>query len=96
MCEVSYLAKDPVNGTREVVDLAREVPIPAREVPIQARAAAEQATDFSESDLPSFLPFFLSSTERPGREEKVLLLRGINLHFFSSLILTAKNKLATL
>jgi hypothetical protein len=62
VCEVSYLAKDPVDATRELADLVREVAIPAREVliqarevPIQARAAAEQATDFSESSLPLFL-----------------------------------------
>jgi hypothetical protein len=29
--EVAYLAKDPVDATREVADLAREVPIPARD-----------------------------------------------------------------
>jgi hypothetical protein len=39
--EVSYLAKDPVNATREVADLARE--------------AADQATDFSELSLSFFL-----------------------------------------
>jgi hypothetical protein len=78
--KVAYLAKDPVNATKEVANLAREVPIPAREVPIptrevpiparevpiQARAAAKQATDFSESSLPSFLSFFTQS----GREGK--------------------------
>jgi hypothetical protein len=53
MCEVSYLAKDPVNAGREVADLAREVPIPAREVPNQARKSTEQATDFPELGLPS-------------------------------------------
>jgi hypothetical protein len=60
---MAYLAKDPVNTTREVADLAGEVPIPAREVPIQARAAAEQATDFSESGI----PFFLSLPRADGK-----------------------------
>jgi hypothetical protein len=39
--KVAYLAKDPVDATREVADLAREDPITARD-------AADQATDFSE------------------------------------------------
>jgi hypothetical protein len=28
--EVSYLAKDPIDATREVADLAREIPIPGK------------------------------------------------------------------